>query len=388
MDMRNKLVPSGIFWFLFFVMILALSSVYANQETIMSALDCDSMRSCVTSMVEDPAQSRDTLMDYTITRREVVEEESSVISVIDTASPAVVSIIIKTVEFDFYSGPVSIEDGIGTGFIVSPDGVIITNSHVVEDLDAEYSIVLRDGRTFDVQKISLDQPTDLAIIEVEATDLPTVPLGDSSVLNVGQTAIAIGNALGRFQNTVTVGVVSGIARDLTAASGYGGGLKTYTSVIQTDAALNPGNSGGPLLNSAGQVIGINVATTRGADNIGFAIPVDTLKPLLETYLVEGRIVRPYIGIAYNIISPDLARVRGLPVGAFVSRVLPDSPADVGGLQPRDIILSINDQDIGVDNTISSFVNNAKVGDTFEVEVDREGDLIDLTIVLEEAPENF
>jgi serine protease Do len=324
----------------------------------------------------------------TLTRQEVVEEESSVIEVVDLVSPAVVSIVVRTVDFDFFSGPMSVESGIGTGFIVDRNGLIVTNSHVVENDRGEYSVVLKDGTTYEVERIHLDEITDLAILEISARELPIVELGDSDSLRVGQRAVAIGNALGRFQNTVTVGVVSGIARELTATSGIGGAAKTYEGAIQTDAALNPGNSGGPLLNSAGQVIGINVATTRGADNIGFAIPVNTLKPILESFLIEGRIIRPYIGVSYTIITREIAQIRNLPQGAFISRVMNNSPASKAGLQRGDIIVRFGDKEVNSDNPLANLISQRKPGERVEIVIDRDGSEIVIPLILEEIPENF
>jgi serine protease Do len=323
----------------------------------------------------------------TLTRQEVVVEESSVINVVDKVSPAVVSIVVKTVDFDIFSGPFSTESGVGTGFIVDKNGLIVTNSHVVNDERGEYSVVLKDGETYEVDQIHLDEISDLAILEISVRDLPVVELGDSDILRVGQKAIAIGNALGRFQNTVTVGVVSGVARELTA-TGVGGAAKTYEGAIQTDAALNPGNSGGPLLNSSGQVVGINVATTRGADNIGFAIPVNTLKPILETFLREGRIIRPYIGISYTVVTKEIAEIRDLPEGVFISRVLPDSPASKAGLERGDIVMSFDGIQINSENSLARLLSQRRVGDRVELLVDREGRELRISVILEEAPERF
>ena len=318
---------------------------------------------------------------------QVVNEESAVIDVVEKVSPSVVSIIVKTVGYDFYSGPYESEDGIGTGFIVDSTGLIVTNSHVVNDPDGEYSVVTKDGSTYEVTAIHLDESSDLAIIEIVAQGLPTVELGDSGKLKVGQTAIAIGNALGRFSNTVTKGVVSGVARELTASGGFGS-MKTYEDVIQTDAALNPGNSGGPLLNIFGQVIGINVATTRNADNISFAIPVNTLKPILEGFLKEGRIIKPYLGIAYTLISPEIAKLRSLKEGAFVSRVVPDSPADKAGIKRGDIITKFNGKAIDEQTSVSEIIRGSSVGDTVEVVLFRGNDEVTLEVVLEEVPETL
>lgn len=322
-----------------------------------------------------------------VTRQQVVNEESTVIDAVDKTSPAVVSIVVKTVNFDFFSGPTTSDQGIGTGFIVDRNGLIVTNSHVVDDPSGEYTVVTKDGKTYEVNRINLDEPSDLAIIEISARNLPTVEFADSDNLKVGQMAIAIGNALGRFQNTVTVGVISGISRQLQATGGLGG-VKTYENVIQTDAALNPGNSGGPLVNSAGQVIGINVATSIGADNISFAIPVNTLIPILDGFLKEGRIVRPYLGVTYTMITPEIAEIRDMPVGAFISRVTPGSPAVKAGLLRGDIITKINETSLDGENSLSQVIAGMKVGDKLKLYVDREGKEELFTAVIEAAPENL
>lgn len=317
--------------------------------------------------------------------REVIEEESSVTKVAETVSPSVVSIVVETLIFDPFSGPFSSEEGIGTGFIVADTGIIVTNSHVVDDSSGEYSVVLNSGETYRVETVHLDQSTDLAILEINARGLPIVELGDSDSLKVGQKAIAIGNALGQFSNTVTTGIVSGIARELKAYGRFNE-VKTYEGAIQTDAALNPGNSGGPLLNSAGQVIGVNVATSVGADNIGFAIPVNTLKPILASFFEEGRIVRPFLGVSYTVITDEISSLRDFPEGAFVSRVLADTPAEEAGLERGDIITYINNYPVNEDNALSEVINRFKVGDYVELTVDRDGDILTLGATLEEAPD--
>ena len=316
----------------------------------------------------------------------IIEEESTIIDVVDKVSPSVVSIVIKTFDFDFFYGPEEYESGIGTGFIVDSSGVIVTNSHVVDNEDGEYSIVLKDGTSYEVDKIHLDPISDLAVLEVTARDLPVLELGDSDRLKVGQIAIAIGNALGKYQNTVTVGVVSGIARDLQVSSGFGGAIKTYKSVIQTDAALNPGNSGGPLLSSAGQVIGINIATSFGADNISFAIPVNDLKPIFKSFLEKGKIVRPYLGVTYTTVSREIATLRKLPEGAFISRVILESPAREAGLKRGDIIIKIDSEDINSDNSLASVLSTKEIGDKINLVVDRDGEVITLHAILDETPE--
>lgn len=382
--MKTNRLFKGLFSLTFFVLILFFIAFSASKNTKSNMFQCDEGTvACLRNIFTTPL-AKDTPL-ATLYKNQVIEEESVVIDVTEKVSPAVVSIVVKTVGFDAFSGPYEMEDGIGTGFIVDSSGIIITNSHVVDNPSGEYSVVLKDGTAYEVEDIHLDPRSDLAIVEVTARDLPTVELGDSNTLKVGQIAIAIGNALGRFDNTVTVGVVSGIARELTAVSGFGTDPQIYENAIQTDAALNPGNSGGPLLNSSGQVIGINVATSQGAENIGFAIPVNTLKPILESYRQEGRIVRPYIGIGYSLITEDIAKLRRLPQGAFVSRVLPTSPAEKAGLQRGDIITKINNTVIGKENSVNSILVNSKVGEKLILEVDRGGEIRQMTLILEEAP---
>ena len=319
---------------------------------------------------------------------QLVEEESAIIEVVESASSSVVSIVVKQVSYDFFSGPSLTEAGIGTGFIVDSSGIIVTNSHVVSDSSGEYSVVLKDGTTYEVEKIHLDRVSDLAIVEVTARNLPVLELADSDKLKVGQKAIAIGNALGKFQNTVTAGIVSGIGREITASGGFGSQASFYEEVIQTDAALNPGNSGGPLLDLSGQVIGINVATTPSADNISFAIPSNTLKPLLETFLAKGRIIRPYMGVSYQVVTEEISKLRDMPQGAFISRVYNGSPADKAGLKRGDIITSFNNVTLDDRNTLARLVNRSSVGETVELSVDREGKSLNVYVRLEEVPENL
>jgi len=378
MNSRLKKI-AGVVWLLVFVsVLLVVTSVYGGNK-----IDLKSLFNRSTSGFNE-------IKEKVVTRQEVVEEESAVINVVDKVSPSVVSIIVKTVTFDLFSGPTASEEGIGTGFIVSENGLVVTNSHVVDSVDGQYSVVLKDGTSYDVESINLDEQSDLAILQIAARNLPAVQLGDSDDLKVGQKAIAIGNALGRFQNTVTTGVVSGVARQLTASSGLGGDSKVYESVIQTDAAINPGNSGGPLLNSAGQVIGINVATTRGADNISFAIPINTLKPILEGFLREGRIIKPFLGISYSLITEDIAKARKMPQGAYVTTVFPNTPAKKAGLERGDVIVKIDGKEINSENSVAKVVSEKKVGDTIQIEIDRsvlssKAEKLTLQAVLEESP---
>lgn len=322
----------------------------------------------------------------TVTQQKVVSEESAVIGAVEKASPAVVSIVARQVTFSPFTGPSNEDSGIGTGFIVEPNGLVLTNRHVVSSSSARYRVVLKDGTDYEVKEIHRDPFVDLAILKIDPpeADLPTVELGGSDDLKVGQTAIAIGNALGRFTNTVTVGVISGIGRGVTASSGMGQS-EVLDDVIQTDAALNPGNSGGPLLNLSGQVIGINVATTEGAENIGFSIPIDAVKPILSEFKARGRIVRPFLGVEYVIITEDLSVLRKLPQGAFIQRVVSGTPAEAAGLKAGDIIVKVDGAEISESHTLAEVIRSHKVGDAFKLTVDRNGQTLDLTATLGEAP---
>ncbi len=318
-------------------------------------------------------------------------EESTVIDVVDKTSPAVVSIVAKTVSFDPNRGSVNDQQGIGTGFIIESDGMIRTNNHVVCQTDLSYAVVTKDNKTYNVKKIDLDPANDIAILKIDAKDLPKLELGDSdpTLLKPGQKVIAIGNALGQFQNTVTVGVISGLGRGVTAAgSGCNGqNSETLQNVIQTDAALNPGNSGGPLLDLSGNVVGVNFATSQSAQNIGFVIPINRVKEIIAQYKKDGKIVKPYIGIQYQTISSAVANIQGVPEGAFVRRVIPGSPADDAGIEAGDIITKVNGQAINENSDLVSVLNTLKVGQKIPVEVYRDGKTVKLNVTLSEAPGN-
>ena len=381
-------VLASIIWLAVFLMIIMLAGSLEkkdpNEETLSDLFKNISKN--VNQLVMGTNQQGNSKFISTFSKQ-IVEEENNIIKVADGASPSVVSVVVKTFNFDFSTGPIESQEGIGTGFIVGESGLIVTNSHVVDDPRGEYSVILKDGTTYEVKKVNLDENSDLAIVEIDARGLPVIELGDSENLKVGQTAIAIGNALGRYQNTVTVGVISGIARELRASSGMGS-ISTYEGAIQTDAALNPGNSGGPLLNSSGQVIGINVATTLGADNISFAIPINDLKPVLESFLEEGRIVRPYLGVSYSLITSDIANMRRMPEGAYISRVLADSPADKAGLERGDIIINFDGNDVSAQSSLAKSISMKKVGDKVKLIIDRDGEEITLEVTLEEAPSDL
>lgn len=374
--MQNKKI-FGIAYLTVFVLAVAGIYFYGRGLRVADILRPDLGRMMFWKNTEAPS----------FVKQAVVEEESAIIDVVDKVSPAVVSVVEKTSDFDPFSGPIESKQGVGTGFIVDASGLIVTNNHVVSDPGASYSVVLKDGQSFEVKKIYRDGLNDLALLEVKGANLPVVQLGDSSKLKVGQKAIAIGNALGEFSNTVTVGVVSGLSRQMTASGAFGTAPKTYNDVIQTDAAINPGNSGGPLLNIAGQVIGINVATSRGAENIGFAIAVNRLKPVLQSFKESGRIIRPYLGVSFRTITRDIASFNRLPEGAYITQIGTGTPADKAGLETGDIITKIGGKAINEKNTLDYEIQqDYKVGDKVKLTVDRRGTVLNLEAVLEEAPE--
>ena len=322
-----------------------------------------------------------------ITKQTVVEEESATIDIVEETSPAVVSIVAKTVGFDIFKGPTSEEQSIGTGFIIDKSGIILTNRHVVDGANVSYSVVTKEKEMYEVENIELDLTHDLAILKVDAKDLPTVELGNSDSLKVGQKVIAIGNALGQFDNTVTTGVVSGLGRLVTASSGGSfGSSEVLENIIQTDAALNPGNSGGPLLDYGGNVVGINVAVTRGAENIGFAIPIDLVKPVVENFQQNGRIVRPFLGVEYVMISSELSKLRDIPEGAYIQSVVRNTPASEAGLKAGDILVKMDGEQLSSSNTLAKVIGSKEVGDEVTLSIVRGEEEKSLKATLEEAEE--
>lgn len=325
-----------------------------------------------------------------------LEESSAVIDAAKKVSPAVVSITAEQQVQDFFGQISDVKVGGGTGFIYTRDGLIVTNKHVVST-PAQYKVILSDGTIYDAKIQAIDTVNDLAVIKIEAKDLPTVELGTSEGLEIGQYVIAVGNALGEFPNSVTLGVVSAKQRKINA-SGSSFSTETLTGLIQTDAAINPGNSGGPLVNLKGQVVGINTAIATGGGNgsigVGFAIPIDTVKPAMESVQQTGEIVRPVLGIRFLPVDKTLQELNNLPVdyGALVSRgsqpgevaVLPGGPADVAGVQENDIILELNNERIDEEHPISGRLQKYKVGDEVTLKILRKGQNIQLKVKLDKS----
>ncbi|OGM27294.1 hypothetical protein A2962_01945 [Candidatus Woesebacteria bacterium RIFCSPLOWO2_01_FULL_39_61] len=332
--------------------------------------------------------------------QKVLTEEFVVIDVVEKVSPSVVTVSIQTpqrriLEFDPFSGFRSRVEGgqpqdIGTGFIVSENGTIITNKHVVSDTGAKYKVITSDNKEFEVKNISRDPSNDLAVLKIDPTAssgqvLKPVKLGDSGNLKVGQFVIAIGTALGEFRSTVTTGVISGLGRGITAGSVFEGFVEKLDNVIQTDAAINPGNSGGPLLNSAGQVIGVNVAVAQGAENIGFAIPIDIVKDALETFDKTGNFAsKPFLGVEYQMIPEQTAILNNVVQGAYVANIVSGSPAEKAGIEVGDIITKFDSVEIkeGI-NDLADVIKKRKAGQTVEVEFWRDGETKKVSVTLSE-----
>jgi len=350
----------------------------------------------------------------------IPDEESAVTAAVEKASPAVVSIIVsKDIPKiqDFFSDPFGFdpffnpfgsgqqqqpdnqggtekqEIGGGSGFIVSRDGLIVTNRHVVSDQEAEYTVMTNDEKRHSAKVMAIDPVSDVAILKIEAGgNLPILELADSGNLKIGQTVIAIGNSLGEFRNTVSKGIISGLKRNVIAGDGFGQ-AENLSEVIQTDAAINPGNSGGPLLNISGQVIGVNVAMAQGAENIGFALPINIVKKDIESVKTKGRIVQPYIGVRYIPVTAVIQKENNLPFdfGALVLRgqsitdfaVVPGSPADKAGIVENDIILEINGTKIDDTHQLSDQIAKFNVGDTISLKIWSKGQEKNVQVTLEE-----
>lgn len=352
----------------------------------------------------------------------VYDYEQAVIGAVDTASKSVVSIVVSkdlpVIErcptspwgdlppefrdffgggFRFYeqceTGTKKQEVGGGSGFIVSSDGLIVTNKHVVIDKNAEYTVLTNDGKKYDAKVIAQDPVNDIALIKISATNLSVAKLGDSDSIKLGQTAIAIGNALGEFRNTVSVGVISGLSRNITAG-GAGGFVEKIDGVIQTDSAINQGNSGGPLLNLKGEVVGINTAIASGAQNIGFAIPINQARRAIESVKNTGTIKTTYLGVRYLMINEEIAKKQNLPIsyGALVRGtedgpgIVPGSPAEKAGIQAEDIIISVNGEKIVGEMMLGTVLQKYAIGEKVKLSVRRGNKNIEIDVTLGERPE--
>lgn len=316
--------------------------------------------------------------------------EGSIAEIADKVSASVVSIVTSTKTTNFFGQDYE-SAAAGTGIIVTSDGYILTNKHVINGATS-ITVVLDDGTTYeDVELVATDPLNDVAFLKIkDVSGLTAATLGDSKTLSVGQQVMAIGNALGQYQNTVTVGVVSGLGRSITASDGSGYNTETLNDMIQTDAAINSGNSGGPLVNAAGEVIGINTATSTSAENMGFAIPISSVKGMLKQLVETGKAERTYLGVYSAEITPEVAKAYNLPVnsGAYLyssstySAIVKDSPAAKAGLKDKDIVTKVNGVEVGRAGTLADLIGEYKPGDTVQLTVIREGNEIAVNVTLE------
>lgn len=305
--------------------------------------------------------------------------EDVISRVVDQVSPSVVSIVTNVDSHTIFG--TAEQQAAGTGIIISKDGYIITNHHVIDSAKS-VQVITSDGTTYDnVKVVGSDPANDVAYLKIDNVDsLTPASMGDSSTVRVGQQVIAIGNALGQYQNTVSSGIISGKGRPVTAGSENGDSHETLTDLLQTDAAINPGNSGGPLLNYSGQVVGINTAIASDAQGIGFAIPINATKGTTKMVLAGKGVQRAYAGVRYVAITPTVAEQYKLPVkvGAYVTgdgpspAVIAGSPADKAGLRDKDIITKVNNELVGVDGSVSTLAGEYAPGDTINITYIRDG----------------
>ncbi len=340
------------------------------------------------------------------------EHDKLTIEAVKKVAPSVVSIVISKLlpkMKKVYSSPFpapfmfgepdgdakeKVRVGGGSGCIVHPDGLILTNKHVVYDQDAEYIVITTEGDEYPAKVISRDPINDIAVLKIKAdSKLPVVRLGNSNRIELGQTVIAIGNALGMFSNTVSKGIISGLSRSISASLGNGGEMEHLRGMLQTDVAINQGNSGGPLIDLNGEVVGINTAIISGAQNIGFSIPINWAKKDLEDIIKHGRIVKPYLGLLYIMLNKKMKNMYSLAVdyGALIVRdhnpksvaVVPDSPADKAGVKENDIITEINGEKLEGESDLSDRIQKFNVGDEVELTVLRKDETLKLKAVIEE-----
>lgn len=320
-----------------------------------------------------------------IDRNNEILSDNSISSVVEKVSPSVVSIVTASSSMSLFGSYE--QSGAGTGVILSKDGYILTNKHVVKNTTS-LTVITSDGEAYDQVEVVFEDPlNDLAFLKVSGvSDLTPIEIGDSKTVKVGQPVIAIGNSLGQYQNTVTRGIISGTSRSVTAQSS-GGNVESLTDMLQTDAAINPGNSGGPLVNAGGQIIGINTAVTQGANGLGFAIPIGAAKGVIKQLGQADKIQRVMLGVRYVAINPAIAKDKNLSekTGALISDdVVENSSADQAGLKKGDIITKINNDVIGKAGGLGTLLSEYAIGDQIELEVKRGEQTLNLKVTLQAA----
>jgi S1-C subfamily serine protease len=329
----------------------------------------------------------------TVKQAVTLDESSAIIDVAAKAGPSVVRIYTKGI--DPNSATQQEQDGVGSGIIFDASGWILTNRHVVAST-TDLTVQLKDGTKYDATIYGIDTLTDLAIVKIDATGVPAATIGDSDGLKVGELVVAIGSPLGTYDNSVTSGIVSALGRDITTEGGH------IRNLIQTDAAINPGNSGGPLLDATGAVIGVNTAIAQNSTGIGFSIPIDIARPIMRQALAGEALARPYIGIQYVSIDPQMVKLLKLPVdaGAYVQILDPNgqptsedavrasSPAAVAGIKTGDIVIAINGQTLDAQHPLDAVLTQFAPGDTITLEVLRGKEHKTLTVTLGTRPKDL
>jgi serine protease Do len=306
----------------------------------------------------------------------VTSEEQAIENAVKIASPAVVQINITSVSqnpFGFSSGT---QEGLGSGFIITSDGYILTNNHVVEGA-TKITVMLKDGREFSGQVVGTDTTSDVAVVKIKGTNLPTVQLGDSSTLTVGQKVIAIGNPYGLSQ-TVTTGVISALERNVQASA-----TENLVGVVQTDAAINPGNSGGPLVDLSGRVVGMNTMIYQDAQGLGFSVSINTAKKVYDAILKNGKITWPALGIQGATLTTSIAQQYNVKAsqGVYIVQITSGSGAEAAGLKAGDVITTIDGKSMTTIDGVLSYIRSKNVGDTVQVAVDRSGTTKTFSVVL-------
>jgi serine protease Do len=317
----------------------------------------------------------------------VLTDEQQAILAVRTGKASVVSITGSSAIVPSDTATLSptdkIDNSYGSGFIVDSSGYIVSNSHVVNDSQAEYTVIFADNSKFKAKVVGLDTYSDIALLKIEKTGLPAARLGNSDALETGQTVFAIGNTLGRYQNTVTKGVVSGLGRDVSLDSITP--RPRLQNLIQTDAAISPGNSGGPLINLAGEVVGMNTLIDTEGYSLSFAIPINVIKEAVNELKTLGKVSRPYLGVSYQTINNNVRVSRKLETnaeGAFVLSVSAGSPAAIH-LKRNDIIVSINKEKLTEFNELDKVIQRYKAGNQILLEILRDGKKVELPLILSE-----
>lgn len=430
----NKHFISGFLTSLFsIILVLAIGCgvIWHSRATIFGYFAKEYIREA-----QAPSSNKDDIKTATeriIEKETIFTQESFIVDAVKKTNPAVVAIVVsKNVpKYEAYTDPNQQQNSLnnilpgfpdiifntqqyrqngtekkdiggGSGFFVSSDGLIVTNKHVVEGGDVEYTVFTNDGKKHPAKVIARDQVLDIALIKIDplagvgSTGYPFLTLGNSDNIDIGQSVIVIGNALGEYRNTVSVGVISGLARSITAGD-FSGNAETLDKVIQTDAAINPGNSGGPLLNLSGQVIGVNVAVAQGSQSIGFALPINSVRSAIESVKATGKIVRPYLGVRFAAIDADTKTKNNLLVdyGVVIKpgktqndvAVVVGSPANKAGLVEGDLILEINGIKLDENANLTSIIRQKNIGDSVVLKIIHKGVQKFVTVILKAAPQN-